>query len=54
VAAVELSGRDITDLRPLHAPVVVAARSLTRELQASPMRGPAAGQQTPTFYRTAI
>jgi DNA-binding IclR family transcriptional regulator len=38
VAAVELGGVDITDLRPLHAPAVVAARSLTRELQAAAMR----------------
>jgi DNA-binding IclR family transcriptional regulator len=34
VAALELSITDDSDLRPLQAPLVVAARSLTRELQA--------------------
>jgi DNA-binding IclR family transcriptional regulator len=56
VAAVELVGVDLTDLRPLHAPVVVAARSLTRELQASPTRVPAPSQspESQAFYRAAI
>jgi DNA-binding IclR family transcriptional regulator len=38
IAAVELGGSGLTDLRPMHAPVVVAARSLTRELQAATLR----------------
>lgn len=55
VAAVELSGHDVTDLRPMHAPVVVAARSLTRELQqSSALRGPTSTVEAPSYYRTAM
>lgn len=39
VAALELSVRDGQDLRVVQAPLVVAGRSLTRELQIAPARG---------------